>query len=97
MKVLISKNAGSSEIIPNNVDIGYKFDINNLNELQNKMVEMFFNYDHQNHMIDNLFIQNLNWKNYGNRLNSFLSEIEKNNDKNSNFVWWFRHKNERRN
>ena len=77
MKVLISKNAGSSEIIPNNVDIGYKFDINNLNELQNKMVEMFFNYDHQNHMIDNSFIQNLNWKNYGNRLNSFLSEIEK--------------------
>ena len=48
-------------------------------------------------MIDNSFIQNLNWKNYGTRLNNFLSEIEKNNDKNSNFVWWFRHKNERRN
>ena len=77
MKVLISKNAGSSEIIPNNVDIGYKFDINNLNELQNKMVELFFNYDHQNHMIDNSFIQNLNWKNYGTRLNNFLSEIER--------------------
>jgi len=77
MKVLISKNAGSSEIIPNNVDIGYEFDINNLNELQNKMVELFFNYDHQNHMIDNSYIQNLNWKNYGNRLNSFLSEIKK--------------------
>ena len=36
MKVLISKNAGSSEIIPNNVDIGYEFDINNLSELQIK-------------------------------------------------------------
>ena len=77
MKVLISKNAGSSEIVPNNIDIGYEFDINNLNELQNKMFELFFNYDHHNNMIDNSFIENLNWKNYGNRLNNFLNELVK--------------------